>query len=192
MPKFSGFWAAASTDSSLIFPRWASVYATLISNLGGPGSAPAADRDQLAGEETARTVVVAGASLQLQAVLAIRSFHIGRVFLEVDLGGVFDVGHRDRRRVFYIESCRRRAPRPIPGQSSRQAGGQTQILDYLAACNVHAPNMQKNQGGVTLEIRPVIGIVQGLAIVHRDRDFRDWVADTVAIIAALSPMLLVW
>ena len=52
--------------------------------------------------------------------------------------------------------------------------------------------MQKNQGGVTLEIRPVIGIVQGLAIVHRDRDFWDWVADTLAIIAALSPMLLVW
>jgi len=52
--------------------------------------------------------------------------------------------------------------------------------------------MQKNQGGVTLEIRPVIEIVQGLAIVHRDLDFRDWVADTLAIIAALSPMLLVW
>ncbi len=52
--------------------------------------------------------------------------------------------------------------------------------------------MQKNQGGVTLEIRPVIEIVQGLAIVHRDRDFWDWVADTIAIIAALSPMLLVW
>jgi hypothetical protein len=38
----------------------------------------------------------------------------------------------------------------------------------------------------------VIEIVQGLAIVHRDRDFWDWVADTIAIIAALSPMLLVW
>src|SRR5260370_37235975 len=153
MPKFSGFWAAASTDSSLIFPRWASVYETLISwsrksgrtsNLRGPGRAPAADRDQLAGEETARTVVVAGASLQLQTVLAIRSFHIGRVFLEVDLGGVFDVGHRDRRRVFYIESCRRRAPRPIPAHISRQAGGPTQIVDYLAASNTHAPLIQRH------------------------------------------------
>ena len=38
----------------------------------------------------------------------------------------------------------------------------------------------------------LIEIVQGLAIVHRDRDFWDWVADTIAIIAALSPMLLVW
>jgi hypothetical protein len=38
----------------------------------------------------------------------------------------------------------------------------------------------------------LIEIVQGLAIVHRDRDFWDWVADTLAIIAALSPMLLVW
>jgi hypothetical protein len=38
----------------------------------------------------------------------------------------------------------------------------------------------------------LIEIVQGLPIVHRDRDFWDWVADTVAIIAALSPMLLVW
>ena len=38
----------------------------------------------------------------------------------------------------------------------------------------------------------LIEIVQGLPIVHRDRDFWDWVADSVAIIAALSPMLLVW
>ena len=38
----------------------------------------------------------------------------------------------------------------------------------------------------------LIEFVQGLSIVHRDRDFWDWVADTLAIIAALSPMLLVW
>ena len=38
----------------------------------------------------------------------------------------------------------------------------------------------------------LIEFVQGLDIVHRDRDFWDWVADTVAIIAALAPMLLVW
>jgi hypothetical protein len=38
----------------------------------------------------------------------------------------------------------------------------------------------------------LIEMVQGLHIVHRDRDFWDWVADTLAIIAALSPMLLVW
>ena len=38
----------------------------------------------------------------------------------------------------------------------------------------------------------LIEIVQGLPIMHRDRDFWDWVADTLAIIAALSPMLLVW
>lgn len=38
----------------------------------------------------------------------------------------------------------------------------------------------------------LIEIVQGLAIVHRDRDFWDWVADTIAIIAALAPMLLYW
>jgi hypothetical protein len=37
----------------------------------------------------------------------------------------------------------------------------------------------------------LIEVVQGLSIVHRDRDFWDWVADTIAIIAALSPMLLV-
>ena len=37
-----------------------------------------------------------------------------------------------------------------------------------------------------------IEYVQGLPIVHRDRDFWDWVADTIAIIAALSPMILVW
>jgi hypothetical protein len=38
----------------------------------------------------------------------------------------------------------------------------------------------------------LIEIVQGTPLVHRDMDFWDWVADTLAIIAALSPMLLVW
>jgi hypothetical protein len=37
----------------------------------------------------------------------------------------------------------------------------------------------------------LIEVVQGLPIVHRDEDFWDWVADSLAIIAALSPMLLV-
>jgi hypothetical protein len=37
----------------------------------------------------------------------------------------------------------------------------------------------------------LIEIVQGLPIVHRDEDFWDWVADTLAIAAALAPMLLV-
>jgi hypothetical protein len=37
-----------------------------------------------------------------------------------------------------------------------------------------------------------IEYVQGLDIVHRDRDFWDWVADTVAIAAALAPMILGW
>jgi hypothetical protein len=37
-----------------------------------------------------------------------------------------------------------------------------------------------------------IEFVQGLSIVHRDRDFWDWIADTVAIIMALAPMILVW
>ena len=38
----------------------------------------------------------------------------------------------------------------------------------------------------------LIEVVQGLEVVHRDRDFWDWVADTIAIAAALAPMLLVW
>ena len=38
----------------------------------------------------------------------------------------------------------------------------------------------------------LIEYVQGLPMVHRDRDFWDWVADSLAIIAALAPMLLVW
>ena len=37
-----------------------------------------------------------------------------------------------------------------------------------------------------------IEFVQGLSFVHRDRDFWDWVADTIAIAAAMAPMLLVW
>lgn len=38
----------------------------------------------------------------------------------------------------------------------------------------------------------LIEIVQGLSLVHRDRDFWDWVADTIAIVCALAPMLLYW
>lgn len=38
----------------------------------------------------------------------------------------------------------------------------------------------------------LIEFVQGLDIVRRDRDFWDWVADTLAIGAALAPMALVW
>jgi hypothetical protein len=38
----------------------------------------------------------------------------------------------------------------------------------------------------------LIEFVQGLSFVNRDRDFWDWVADSVAIAAALSPMILVW
>jgi VanZ family protein len=37
-----------------------------------------------------------------------------------------------------------------------------------------------------------IEFVQGLPMVNRDRDIWDWVADTIAIVAALSPMVLVW
>jgi hypothetical protein len=37
-----------------------------------------------------------------------------------------------------------------------------------------------------------IEVVQGLPMVHRDRDFWDWVADTIAISCALAPMLLPW
>jgi hypothetical protein len=36
-----------------------------------------------------------------------------------------------------------------------------------------------------------IEFVQGLSFVARDQDFWDWVADTVAIAAALGPMLLI-
>jgi hypothetical protein len=36
-----------------------------------------------------------------------------------------------------------------------------------------------------------IELVQGLKIVARDRDFWDWVADTLAIAAALAPIVLV-
>jgi hypothetical protein len=38
----------------------------------------------------------------------------------------------------------------------------------------------------------LIEFVQGLPMVHRDRDFWDWVADTIAIACALAPMLLFW
>jgi hypothetical protein len=38
----------------------------------------------------------------------------------------------------------------------------------------------------------LIEIAQGLPMVHRDKDFWDWVADTLAICSALAPMLLSW
>jgi hypothetical protein len=38
----------------------------------------------------------------------------------------------------------------------------------------------------------LIEVVQGLPMVNRDEDVWDWVADTLAIIAAASPMILVW
>ena len=38
----------------------------------------------------------------------------------------------------------------------------------------------------------LIEVVQGTPIVHRDMDFWDWVADTLAVAAALTPMLLAW
>jgi hypothetical protein len=38
----------------------------------------------------------------------------------------------------------------------------------------------------------LIELVQGLPMVHRDRDFWDWVADTLAISSALAPLLLCW
>ena len=38
----------------------------------------------------------------------------------------------------------------------------------------------------------LIELVQGLPVVHRDRDFWDWVADTIAISSALAPILLYW
>jgi VanZ family protein len=37
-----------------------------------------------------------------------------------------------------------------------------------------------------------IEFVQGLSFVGRDRDFQDWVTDTVAIGMALAPILAVW
>ena len=36
----------------------------------------------------------------------------------------------------------------------------------------------------------LIELIQALPLVHRDADFKDWVADTVAITAALAPIVL--
>lgn len=37
-----------------------------------------------------------------------------------------------------------------------------------------------------------IELVQGLSFVGRDRDFQDWLTDTIAVGVTLAPMLLVW
>lgn len=47
-------------------------------------------------------------------------------------------------------------------------------------------------GAILSAFGALIEIVQGTPLVHRDMDFWDWVADTLAIAAALAPMLLVW
>lgn len=47
-------------------------------------------------------------------------------------------------------------------------------------------------GGLLSLFGALIEFVQGLPIVHRDRDVWDWVADSIAITAALAPMYLVW
>ena len=36
----------------------------------------------------------------------------------------------------------------------------------------------------------LIEVVQGLPFVHRDKDFWDWVADTIAILSVIGPVLL--
>jgi hypothetical protein len=46
-------------------------------------------------------------------------------------------------------------------------------------------------GALLSALGALIEIVQGLPMVHRDRDFWDWVADSLAVMAALSPVLLV-
>jgi len=38
----------------------------------------------------------------------------------------------------------------------------------------------------------LIELLQGTSFVGRDRDFKDWITDSVAIVMALAPMLLVW
>jgi VanZ family protein len=38
----------------------------------------------------------------------------------------------------------------------------------------------------------LIELLQGFSFVGRDRDFQDWLTDTIAIGMALAPMLLVW
>jgi hypothetical protein len=38
----------------------------------------------------------------------------------------------------------------------------------------------------------LIEIAQGLPMIRRDKDFWDWVVDTLAISSALAPMLLSW
>jgi hypothetical protein len=38
----------------------------------------------------------------------------------------------------------------------------------------------------------LIEVVQGLPQVRRDRDFWDWVADSIAITSAMLPMALSW
>jgi hypothetical protein len=64
------------------------------------------------------------------------------------------------------------------------------VLTVLAAMALPRHNLWALILNLSL-IGAGIELVQGLSIMARDRDFWDWVADSVAIAAALAPMLLV-
>src|SRR5580692_9116539 len=51
---------------------------------------------------------------------------------------------------------------------------------------------RRNLFAVAALLSAFSAFVQGLSIVHRDRDLWDWIADTAAIVMALAPMILVW
>ncbi len=46
-------------------------------------------------------------------------------------------------------------------------------------------------GGALSVFGALIEVVQATPLVHRDADWRDWVTDTIAIVAVLAPMALV-
>jgi hypothetical protein len=64
------------------------------------------------------------------------------------------------------------------------------VLTFLAAAAFPVRSLWRI--GTALSVfGALIELVQETALVHRDSDFWDWVADTVAILAALAPTALV-
>ena len=65
------------------------------------------------------------------------------------------------------------------------------VLSGLAVAAFPRQNLLAVAGSLS-GFGALIEFVQGLPMVHRDRDFWDWVADSIAIACALAPMLLYW
>ncbi len=75
------------------------------SDLGCPGRAPAAGRDELSLKYLAGPVFIPGLAFELQTVVTIRARDEARVLSRIDLLRVLDIPEGTRRRIIGIDPC---------------------------------------------------------------------------------------